>query len=133
MHRPHFTKESESQASRVGTLRPLRFQRQGLVPGRDDAGSSSAGGPGATTATMAAALTATLGLAAASWVIAIREMNGMDMGIATTLGSFAFFVPLWVPMMAAMMLPSTYAADVRRHTRRVVAAVVVKKEENNDH
>ncbi len=48
------------------------------------------------TATTAAALTATLGLAAASWVVAVRQMNGMDMGVATRLGSFAFFVALWV-------------------------------------
>ncbi len=39
-----------------------------------------------------AALTATLGLAAASWVVAVRQMDGMDMGVATELGSFAFFV-----------------------------------------
>jgi hypothetical protein len=42
----------------------------------------------------AAALTATLGLAAASWVVAVRQMSGMDMGVATRLGSFAFFVGL---------------------------------------
>jgi hypothetical protein len=41
----------------------------------------------------AAALT-TLGLAAASWVVALRQMNGMDMGVAAELGSFAFFVAL---------------------------------------
>jgi predicted metal-binding membrane protein len=29
----------------------------------------------------------------------------MDMGVATELGSFASFIVLWVPMMAAMMLP----------------------------
>jgi predicted metal-binding membrane protein len=52
-----------------------------------------------------AALTATLGLAAAAWVVAVRQMSGMDMGVATRLGSFAFFVVLWVSMMAAMMLP----------------------------
>ena len=66
-----------------------------------------------TTAT-ATALTATLGLAAASWVIAVQQMNGMDMGVATRLGSFAFFIALWVPMMAAMMLPGAAAAVVRR-------------------
>src|ERR1700694_2759431 len=33
-----------------------------------------------------AALTATLGLAAAAWVVAVRQMNGMDMGVATQLG-----------------------------------------------
>jgi predicted metal-binding membrane protein len=61
-----------------------------------------------------AALTATLGLAAASWVVAVRQMNGMDMGVATRLGSFAFFVALWVPMMAAMMLPGAVPAVLRR-------------------
>jgi hypothetical protein len=50
----------------------------------------------ARTAATAAALTATLGLAAASWVVAVRQMNGMDMGVATRLGSFALFVTLWV-------------------------------------
>src|SRR6266705_3472535 len=66
------------------------------------------------TAAAATALTATLGLAAASWIVAIRQMNGMDMGVATQLGSFAFFVALWVPMMAAMMLPGAAAAVSRR-------------------
>jgi hypothetical protein len=32
-------------------------------------------------------------------------MDGMDMGVATELGSFGSFVGLWVTMMAAMMLP----------------------------
>src|SRR5213592_3233571 len=63
-----------------------------------------------------AALTTTLGLAAASWVVAARQMNGMDMGVATRLGSFAFFVALWVSMMAAMMLPGA-APAVLRHAR----------------
>jgi predicted metal-binding membrane protein len=62
----------------------------------------------------AAALTATLGLAAASWVVAVRQMHGMDMGVATRLGSFAFFVALWVSMMAAMMLPGAAPAVLRR-------------------
>jgi predicted metal-binding membrane protein len=62
----------------------------------------------------AAALTATLGLGAASWVVAVRQMNGMDMGVATQLGSFAFFVALWVAMMAAMMLPGAAPAVLRR-------------------
>jgi predicted metal-binding membrane protein len=62
----------------------------------------------------ATALTATLGLAAASWVVALRHMNGMDMGVATPLGSFASFVAMWVPMMAAMMLPGAAPAVLRR-------------------
>ena len=66
------------------------------------------------TAVTAAALTATLGLAAASWVVAVRQMNGMDMGVATRLGSFAFFAAVWVLMMAAMMLPGAAPAVVRR-------------------
>jgi predicted metal-binding membrane protein len=68
---------------------------------------------GARTATTAAALTATLGLAAASWVVAVWQMNGMDMGVATRLGSFAFFVGLWVLMMAAMMLPGAVPAVLK--------------------
>jgi predicted metal-binding membrane protein len=62
------------------------------------------------TAGTAAALTATLGLAAASWVVAVQQMNGMDMGVATELGSFAFFVAVWVSMMTAMMLPGAVPA-----------------------
>ena len=61
-----------------------------------------------------ATLTATLGLAAASWVVAVRQMDGMDMGVATRLGSFAVFVGLWVSMMAAMMLPGAAPAVLRR-------------------
>jgi predicted metal-binding membrane protein len=41
-------------------------------------------------------------------------MNGMDMGVATDVGSFAFFVGAWVPMMAAMMLPGAVPAVLRR-------------------
>jgi predicted metal-binding membrane protein len=62
----------------------------------------------------AAALTATLGLAAVAWVVAVRQMDGMDIGAATELGSFGFFVAAWVSMMAAMMLPGAVPAVVRR-------------------
>src|SRR5262245_42511682 len=41
-------------------------------------------------------------------------MAGMDMGVATELGSFASFVPLWIWMMAAMMLPGAAPAVLRR-------------------
>jgi predicted metal-binding membrane protein len=58
-------------------------------------------------------LTLTLTLAAACWVVAVREMSGMDMGVATRLGSFAFFVVLWLSMMAAMMLPGAVPAVLR--------------------
>ena len=36
------------------------------------------------------------------------------MGVATRLGSFAFFIALWVSMMAAMMLPGAAPGIVRR-------------------
>jgi predicted metal-binding membrane protein len=61
-----------------------------------------------------AALTVTLALAAGCWAISIGQMNGMNMGIATRLGSFAFFVAVWVPMMTAMMLPGAAPAVMRR-------------------
>ena len=62
----------------------------------------------------AAPLAATLGLAALAWVVTLRQMHGMDMGVATQLGSFAFFVALWAAMMAAMMLPGLVPAVLRR-------------------
>jgi predicted metal-binding membrane protein len=61
----------------------------------------------------AAALAATLGLASAAWVVAVQQMSGMDIGAATELGSFAFFIAVWVPMMAAMMLPGAALAVSR--------------------
>jgi predicted metal-binding membrane protein len=61
----------------------------------------------------ATALTATLGLAAASWIFAVRQMNE-QMGVASPLGSFAFFVALWVAMMAAMMPPGAAPAVLRQ-------------------
>jgi predicted metal-binding membrane protein len=59
-------------------------------------------------------LAATLGLAAVCWALAIREMTGMDMGVATRLGSFSFFVVVWITMMAAMMLPGTAPTVLRK-------------------
>src|SRR5262245_11052471 len=62
----------------------------------------------------AAALTATLGLAVPSWIVAVHQMDGMDMGVATKLGSFPFFSTAWVSMMAAMMLPGAAPAALGR-------------------
>jgi predicted metal-binding membrane protein len=62
----------------------------------------------------AMALAAMLMLAAASWVVLVRQTSGMDMGVATELGSFASFIGYWVPMMAAMMLPGAAPAVLRR-------------------
>jgi predicted metal-binding membrane protein len=72
------------------------------------------------TATTEAALAAVLGLAAVCWVVAVRQMGGMDMGVSTDLGSFAFFVGAWVPMMAAMMLPGAAPALLKRGHARTV-------------
>jgi predicted metal-binding membrane protein len=64
-----------------------------------------------------------LGLAAAAWVVAVGQMNGMDMGVATRLGSFTFFAALWVWMMAAMMLPGAAAAVAGQAQARGMRAV----------
>ena len=80
---------------------------------------------GAQRARVGTALAATLGLAAAAWVVTVRQMHGMDMGVATQLGSFAFFVALWAVMMAAMMLPGLAPAVLSRaRTSGAVRAVV---------
>jgi predicted metal-binding membrane protein len=74
----------------------------------------------------AVALAGTLALAGACWVVAVRQMSGMDMGASTELGSFAFFIAAWVPMMAAMMLPGAVPAVSRvvRADGRVLGAPV---------
>jgi predicted metal-binding membrane protein len=59
------------------------------------------------------AVTATLGIAAAAWIVAVWRMTGMDMGVATRLGSFPFFIGVWISMMAAMMLPGAAPAVAR--------------------
>ncbi|HEX5188980.1 MAG TPA: DUF2182 domain-containing protein [Streptosporangiaceae bacterium] len=71
-----------------------------------------------------AAAAATLGLAAGCWVLSLWQMSGMDMGVATNLGSFALFTAIWVPMMAAMMLPGAAQAVARnaRASCRMLAA-----------
>jgi len=80
----------------------------------------------AMTSTRATTLVATLGLAAAGWVVAVQQMQGMDMGVATELGSFSFFIAAWVAMMAAMMLPAAVPAvsSFARATGRALAAPV---------
>jgi predicted metal-binding membrane protein len=45
-------------------------------------------------------------LAAIGWWWTVGEMQGMDDGPWTALGSFGWFVGVWVMMMAAMMFPS---------------------------
>jgi Predicted metal-binding integral membrane protein (DUF2182) len=106
---------SEGRASRLRRSTLRSYDVFAPAPDRRDAASRPAAIESATTTTTAATL-ATLVLAAASWVVAVRQMNGMDIGVATELGSFAFFVAVWVSMMAAMMLPGA-APAVSRHAR----------------
>jgi predicted metal-binding membrane protein len=70
-----------------------------------------------------AAVVTTLALAAVSWVVAIDRMDGMDMGVGTALGSFAFFIGAWIPMMAAMMLPGAAPAVGRARSDGSALAV----------
>lgn len=95
--------------------------------GGHDAAPRSLGLTSSSAAATAIALAATLGIAAAGWVVSIRQMNGMDMGGATGLGSLGFFIALWVWMMAAMMLPGAAPVLVRRaqSTRPVLAVPLV--------
>ena len=74
-------------------------------------------------AATAAVLTATLGLAAACWIIAVWQMKGMDMGTATQLGSFGAFIAVWAAMMAAMMVPGAAPAVLRRAQAGGIRAV----------
>jgi predicted metal-binding membrane protein len=110
--------ELQQAAPKRSTLRDLgpksvalRHRRSDLVAGDEDASRSAA-----TTGTMtsiAFTLTATLGLAAGCWALAVQQMSGMDMGVQSRLGSFVFFFGVWVSMMAAMMLPGATQAGLR--------------------
>jgi predicted metal-binding membrane protein len=91
--------------------------------------SGSAYAPGATPPAWprgsAVVLAGTLGLAGACWGVAAWQMDGMDMGTATQLGSFGFFAALWIAMMAAMMLPGAAPAVLRRARAAGARAVPV--------
>jgi predicted metal-binding membrane protein len=47
-----------------------------------------------------------LAVAGACWAVTVVRMRGMDMGPGTHLGGPGWFAVVWMPMMAAMMLPS---------------------------
>lgn len=47
-------------------------------------------------------------LAVVAWLASVDRMGGMGMGDRFSVGSFGFFVGLWVVMMAAMMFPSVW-------------------------
>jgi len=75
-------------------------------------------------AALAVALT---GVAAACWLVAARQMRGMDMGPGSSLGSLSFFTATWATMMTAMMLPSAVPAVLafdRGSPRRPVPSVL---------
>jgi predicted metal-binding membrane protein len=90
---------------------------------RPSGAAARTSGAAGSTARMTAALAVTLGVAVACWVIAIRRMSGMDMGVSTRPGSFGSFTAIWAVMMAAMMLPGATPAAVRhgRATGRLLA------------
>ena len=47
-------------------------------------------------------------LAIVAWLASVHQMRGMGMDERFSVGSFGFFVGLWVVMMAAMMFPSVW-------------------------
>src|ERR1035437_4948163 len=106
-------------SSRMEIITPRRWQ-----PLPDGPAASQIGGakfPSALGITIA-----TLGLAVACWFVSALQMSGMDMGVATRLGSFASFIGVWVTMMAAMMLPGTIPAIARlTHSRTPMGQVAV--------
>src|SRR5829696_3474662 len=66
-----------------------------------------------------------LALSAAAWWSTGDRMAGMDAGPGTDLGALAWFLGLWIVMMAAMMFPSvapTVALYARMTRRRAAAA-----------
>jgi predicted metal-binding membrane protein len=69
-----------------------------------------------------ALVTLLLGLAALGWWWTVDQMRGMDNGPWTGLGTFSWFIGVWIVMMAAMMLPSVsptvalYARMTRKGT-----------------
>jgi predicted metal-binding membrane protein len=61
-------------------------------------------------------------LAAVGWWWTVGQMQGMDEGPWTTLGTFGWFLGVWVVMMAAMMFPSV-APTVALYARMTRARV----------
>ena len=61
------------------------------------------------------------GLAAVGWWWTVDQMRGMDGGPWTGLGTFGWFVGVWIVMMAAMMFPSV-SPTVALYSRMTKAA-----------
>jgi predicted metal-binding membrane protein len=71
---------------------------------------------------------ALFGLATAGWLWTVRQMRGMDDGPWTNLGTFGWFLGVWIVMMAAMMFPSiapTVALYARMTRERLPLAPVM--------
>ena len=69
-----------------------------------------------------------LALAVLGWWWTIRQMHGMDNGPWTDLGTFGWFVGVWIVMIAAMMFPSvapTVALYSRMSRKRFAPAAFV--------
>jgi predicted metal-binding membrane protein len=67
-------------------------------------------------------------LAAIGWWWTIQQMRGMDQGPWTELGTFGWFISVWVVMMAAMMFPSvapTFALYARMSRTRWAPVIFV--------
>jgi hypothetical protein len=73
-------------------------------------------------------IAALFGLAALAWWSTAERMRGMDDGPGTELGAVAWFVGVWIVMMAAMTLPSvspTVALYARMTRRKALVAPFV--------
>jgi predicted metal-binding membrane protein len=86
-------------------MRPARVARSPGVPSWSDPGPRRLPRE---LKVFAALLAASL----VAWAITYRRMRGMDMGPGTELGGLAWYVGVWIVMMAAMMLPSVAPAAV---------------------
>ena len=61
-----------------------------------------------TTRRRIATATVLCALAVVAWIASVNQMDGMGMDGRFSVGSFGFFIGLWVVMMAAMMFPSVW-------------------------
>src|SRR4051794_33917350 len=69
-----------------------------------------------------------IALAGVGWWWTVLQMRGMDDGPWTGLGTFGWFISVWVVMMAAMMFPSvapTVALYARMNRSRLAPMVFV--------
>src|SRR5215216_4679387 len=78
--------------------------------------ASAPASPSAAVRAQLALIALLLALAALAWWSTADRMQGMDAGPGTPPGALAWFVGVWVVMMAAMMLPSV-APTVALHAR----------------